>query len=127
MIRLLPLFALLLLLPLAACDEGPELPIGVYAAEHDPSQTVTIHPGHRIGFDQMISGPSRKWKEERRVGGGTLTYTYRVDADGFLFFWVSSNSGAGLDLISYQWAWRDGVIVRTHPETGKTVAFFGLE
>lgn len=125
--RLLPLLVLLLLVPLAACDEGPELPLGVYAAEHDPTQTVTIHPDHRIAFDQLISGPSRQWQDARRVGGGTLTYAYRVNADGGIWFAVSSNSVAGLDLISYHWAWRDGVIVRTNPETGETAAFFGLE
>lgn len=114
----------LCVLTLAACDEHRLPPPGTYVAEHDTGQSIIIHEDKRITFDVRVSGGWRNAEPNRLVHG---EYTYTVDADGGIVFSVSSNSAAGLDLARYRWAWRDGVILRTDPDTGEEMAYFGLE
>ena len=113
--------AAMLLLVLAACASTPLLPAGSYAADNDSAQTITIHADGRIAFRIRVSAAWRGTYAERPVEG---EFPYRTDGTGEIHFTVSSNSVAAMDLAHYVWAWRDGAILRTDPDTGTTLAFF---
>ena len=115
--------AALFLLVLAACAGTPLLPAGSYAAENDSAQTIIIHARGRIAFHIRVSAGWRGVYAERPVEG---EFPYRMDGNGEIHFTVSSNSVAAMDLAHYVWAWRDGAILRTDPETGTALAFFVL-
>lgn len=97
---------------------GPSgIPPGVYKSP-DGTEAVIARGAPDLLFSVVIGGTFVP--RERRV---EMELRCQVRRDGAITCPVSSNSVDAMDLMWYEWAYHEGRITRTHPDSGDTVAF----
>lgn len=101
----------------SSAAEPYDIPPGTYTSP-DGTEAVIVTGNSELFFSVVITGISSQG--ERRV---EMTLPCRLHPDRAMVCAVSSNSVDALDLVWYRWAYNDGRITRTHPESGGTVAF----